>query len=99
MDIEAALIAQMVKNSSAVWETWVLSLGWEDLEKRMATHSSILAILENCIGRGAWQATVHGFAKSQTQFCDFHYACGHPDTPEPFLKRLSFSFLNYVKSN
>ena len=24
-------------------ETWVLSLGWEDLEKEMGTHSSILA--------------------------------------------------------
>ena len=29
---------------SAVWETWVRSLGWEDpLEEGMATHSSILA--------------------------------------------------------
>ena len=28
----------MVKNLSAVWETWVRSLGWEDpLEKEMAT--------------------------------------------------------------
>ena len=27
-----------------MWETWVRSLGWEDpLEKKMATHSSILA--------------------------------------------------------
>ena len=34
----------MVKNSSAMPETWVLSLGQEDpLEKEMATHSSILA--------------------------------------------------------
>ena len=34
----------MVKNPSAMRETWVLSLGWEDpLEKGMATHSSILA--------------------------------------------------------
>ena len=34
----------MVKNPSAMWETWVLSLGWEDpLEKGKATHSSILA--------------------------------------------------------
>ena len=37
-------IAQMVKNLSAVWETCVQSLGWEDpLEKGMLTHSSILA--------------------------------------------------------
>ena len=40
----ASLIAQLVKNPPAVWETWVWSLGWEDpLEKRKATHSSILA--------------------------------------------------------
>ena len=35
---------QLVKNSPAMWETWVQSLGWEDpLEKGKATHSSILA--------------------------------------------------------
>ena len=34
----------MVKNLPALQETWVRFLGWEDsLEKRMATHSSILA--------------------------------------------------------
>ena len=34
----------MVKNPSAVQETWVRSLGWEDpLEEGKATHSSILA--------------------------------------------------------
>ena len=34
----------MVKNPPAVQETWVRSLGWEDLlEKKMVTHSSILA--------------------------------------------------------
>ena len=34
----------MVKNPPAMQETWVRSLGWEDpLEKRMATHASILA--------------------------------------------------------
>ena len=40
----ASLVAQLVKNPPAVWETWVRSLGWEDpLEKGKATHSSILA--------------------------------------------------------
>ena len=40
----ASLVAQMVKNPSAVQETWVRSLGHEDpLEEAMATHSSILA--------------------------------------------------------
>ena len=41
---EASLVAQMVKDLPAMRETWVRSLGWEDLlEKEMATHSSILA--------------------------------------------------------
>jgi len=40
----ASLMAQLVKNLPAMWETWVQSLGWEDpLKKGKATHSSILA--------------------------------------------------------
>ena len=37
------IVAQLVKNLPAMWETWVQSLGWEDaLEKGKATYSSIL---------------------------------------------------------
>ena len=51
----------------------------------MATHSSILFFLffvffslqysrvENSMDRGAWRATVHGVAKSQTQLSKFHF--------------------------
>ena len=40
----ASLVAQMGKNLSAMQETWIRPLGWEDpLEEGMATHSSILA--------------------------------------------------------
>ena len=40
----ASLVAQTVENLPAMQETWVRSLGWEDLlEKGMATHSRILA--------------------------------------------------------
>ena len=40
----ASLVAQLVKNPPAMWETWIRSLDWEDpLEKGKATHSSILA--------------------------------------------------------
>ena len=39
-----SLMAQMVKHLPAMQETWVQSLGQEELlEKDMATHSSILA--------------------------------------------------------
>ena len=42
--LKASLVAQMVKNSPAMQETWVQSLGLEDpLDKEMATHSRILA--------------------------------------------------------
>ena len=38
------MVAQTVKNLTAMWEPWVQSLSWEDLlEKEMATHSNILA--------------------------------------------------------
>ena len=40
----ASLVAQLVKNPPAMWETCVRSLLWKDcLEKGKATHSSILA--------------------------------------------------------
>ena len=52
----------MVKNPPVMQETRVQSLGREDpLEKRMATHSSILA------QRIPWtEDTIHGVAKRQT---------------------------------
>ena len=42
--IQTSLVVQTVKRLPTIWETWVQSLGQEDLlEKEMATHSSILA--------------------------------------------------------
>ena len=73
-----SLVAQTVKRLPTMRETWVQSLGWENLlEKEMATHSSILAWkipwmekpgrlqsgLENPMDGGASWATVHGVAK------------------------------------
>ena len=55
-------MTQLVKNPHVMWETWIRSLGWEDLlEKGTSTHSSILAY------------TVHGTAKSCTGLSDFHF--------------------------
>ena len=59
------MVAQLVKNPLAVWETWVRSLGWDEpLEEGMATHSSILA-WRIPMDREAWRATIHGVAKSR----------------------------------
>ena len=66
------LVAQRVKRLPAVQETWVRSLGWEDLlEKEMATHSSSLA------WKIPWTAKPgrlpDGVAKSRTRLCDFTF--------------------------
>ena len=65
----ASLVAQLVKNLPAMWETWVWLLGWENsLEKGKVTHSSILA----------WRIPrtiyiVHGVTKSWIGLSDFHF--------------------------
>ena len=70
VNMGTSLVAQMVKRLPAMRETWVRSLGKEDaLEKGRATHSNIPA-WRIPWHRGAWQATVHGVAKSQTQPSD-----------------------------
>jgi len=60
-----------VKNSLAMWQTWVQSLGWEDSleEEGMATHCSILAWRVPIDG-GSWKITVHGVTNSPTQLSD-----------------------------
>ena len=64
----ASLIAQLVRNPSPMWETWVQSLGWEDpLEKGKATHPSILA------WRIPWTVQSTGVTKSQTRLRNFHF--------------------------
>ena len=66
----ASLVALTGKNPPSMWETWVRSLGWKDpLGEGMATHSSIVA-RRNPMDRGAWWATVHVVAKSQTGVSD-----------------------------
>ena len=59
-------MTQAIKNLSTMRETWIRSLGWEDpLEKGMANPLQY-SFLENSMDRGAWWATVHGVAESQT---------------------------------
>ena len=64
------LVAQLVKNPPAMWETYVPSLGREaPPEEGMATHSSIL-VWKISMDRGAWRATLYGVKKSQTRLSD-----------------------------
>ena len=69
----ASLVAQLVKNPPATWETQVRSLGWEDpLEKGNATHSRYSG-LENSM-----DCVVHGVAKTGTQMSTFHFQFSVP---------------------
>ena len=67
------LVAQMVENPPAVWETWAQSLGWEDpLEKGTVTYSSILAWrIPGTIQSTGLQRVGH--KKSRTRLSDFHF--------------------------
>ena len=60
----------MVKNPPAIWETWVQSQEfrrtWEDPLENGNGYPLQYSDLENSMDRGAWQATVHGVAKSWT---------------------------------
>ena len=62
----ASLVAQMVKNLPAMWETWgsIPGLGGSP----GGGHGNPLqySCLENPMDRGAWWATVHGVTKSRT---------------------------------
>ena len=79
----ASLVAQLVKDLPAMWETWVRSLGWEDLlEKAKATHSSILA------WRIPW--IIHGVAKSWTWLSTFHCTSLHFKLNNSLLTKCSF---------
>ena len=63
-------MAQMVKNPPAIW---VWSLGWEDSPGEGNSYPLQDSGLENSMDRGAWQATVHGVAKSWTQLSNLHF--------------------------
>ena len=84
----ASLVAQLVKNSPAVWETWVQSLGWEDpLEKGKATHSRILA------WRIPWTVQSLG-SQSQTGLSDFvSVSCSNLDVYLSSWESLSLSLV------
>ena len=83
----ASLMAQMVKNLTAVQETWVQSLGWKDpLEQEMATHSSILAWR---IPWTVWWATIQRVTKSHTQLSN--------KPPSPPSLRYTFRESDYIQ--
>ena len=57
----ASLVAQLVKNPLAMWETWVQSLGWEDSPGEVKGYPLQYCGLENSM-----DCIMHGVAKSWT---------------------------------
>ena len=58
------------KESTCMWETWVLSLGWEDpLEEDMAPTPVFLPGKSPCTEEPLW-AKVHGVTKSRPRLSD-----------------------------
>ena len=62
----ASLVAQLVKNLPAMWETWVRSLGWQDSPGEGKGYPLQYSGLENPM-----DCIIHGFAKSRMQLSDF----------------------------
>ena len=62
-------MAQLVKNTPAMQETPVQSLGWEDLLKKGKGYPLQHSSLENSM-----DCIVHGVAKSRTWLSNFHLA-------------------------
>ena len=91
--IQVSVIVQSVKNLSAMQETWVHSLGWEDpLEKGMASQSSVFAWRILWIEEPGTQqsmGSVHGVRKKTLQISVFQYhflsflQIMHPWLPPP----------------
>ena len=54
----ASLVAYLVKNLSAMQETWIQSLGREDSPRKRKGYPLQYSCLENSMDRGAWQAIV-----------------------------------------
>ena len=63
----ASLVAQMIKNPPAMWETWVRSQGWEDSHGEGNGYPLQYCGLENSM-----DCIVHGVAKSLTLLNDLH---------------------------
>ena len=64
----ASLVAQLVKNPPAVWETWVQSLGLGRSPGEGKGYPLQCSGLDNSL-----DFIVHGVPKSQTPLSDFHF--------------------------
>ena len=70
-EIQASLVAQMVKNWPKMHETGLIP-GWRRSLGEGNGNPFQYSCLDNTMNREAWWAIVHGVAKSQTQLSNWH---------------------------
>ena len=89
-----SLVAQMVKDLPAMQETLVWSLGWEDpLEKKMATHSSILAWII------PWTEEPGGLQSMRSKRVKHDWATNSLTYPLEFFSKHSLSIVLFFLSS
>ena len=93
----ASLGAQTVKNLPAMQETWLQSLGGEDVPEEGNGNPLQCSHLGNPMDRGARRATVHGVAKSQTRLSNqnFHSITGVTNFPTNELYFMTIQVLAF----
>ena len=95
--IKSSLGAQTVKHLPAMQKTWVLSQGWEDPPGERNGYPLQYSCLENSMHRGAWYATVHGAAKSQTT--EWQWTHTHTHTHTSKINKCKKSTLTGLMNN
>ena len=90
--LRSSLVAQTVKNLHAMQGTQVQSLGWEDLEKGMATYSSILA------WQIPWTEEPGGLQSMGSHRVRYDWACTHVATQQDLFQFSSVQFNSVAQS-
>ena len=90
----ASLVAKLIKNPTAMQETWVWSLGWEDtMEKGKAIHSSVLTW--RISGVPDVQAGFRKGRGTRDQITNIHWII---EKAKEFQKSIYFCFIDYTKA-
>ena len=90
----ASLVAKLIKNPTAMQETWVWSLGWDDtMEKGKAIHSSVLTW--RISGVPDVQAGFRKGRGTRDQITNIHWI---REKAKEFQKSIYFCFIDYTKA-
>ena len=81
----ASLVAQLVKNLPATWETWVQSLGCEDPLEKGRLPTPVF-----------WPGEFHGVAKSRTRLNNFIFTVNRGFRKMMLLQKFEINFYSII---